>query len=313
MSLTLSNTNYNGEVLENLYLVTGVGNEVVEKGAAKLIPDVSTKKALPRLSQTADPIGDYAAGAPSAVTATTTYAERELVVESMTVYETFLPTTFHDIWQKWKSAGDFTNLELNAELLNAILNIYKNGIGTQMSKLFWQGDKTLGAGNALNKFNGIVTRAKLDANVIKPTPAGNITDTSFVDILAACWAAIPDKFIDDPDFVLHVNTTDFKTMQAGNTKLKEAFVGVFGMSMETMYQEKRIKHFQGMPRHHIIGAKVTNGEDSNLNLGVWVDPDSESVVVDKVANNSRLWFLRLDFKADANYRVSEELLLYTPS
>ena len=313
MSLTLSNTNYNGEVLENLYLVTGVGNEVVEKGAAKVIPDVSTKKALPRLSQTADPIGDYAAGAPSAVTATTTYAERELVVEPMTVYETFLPTTFHDIWQKWKSAGDFTNLELNAELLNAILNIYKNGIGTQMSKLFWQGDKTLGAGNALNKFNGIVTRAILDANVIKPTPAGNITDSSFVDILAACWAAIPDKFIDDPDFVLHVNTTDFKTMQAGNTKLKEAFVGVFGMSMETMYQEKRIKHFQGMKRHHIIGAKVTNGEDSNLNLGVWVDPDSESVVVDKVANNSRLWFLRLDFKADANYRVSEELLLYTPT
>ena len=313
MSLTLTNTNYNGEVLENLYLVTGVGNEVVEKGAAKVHPDISTKKALPRLSQTADPIGDYQAGVPAAVTATTTYAERELVVEPMTVYETFLPTTFHDVWKKWKSAGDFTNLELNAELLNSILNIYKSGIGTQMSKLFWQGDKRLGAGNALNKFNGIVTRAILDANVIKPTPAGNITDASFVDILAACWAAIPDKYIDDPDFVLHVNTTDFKTMQAGNTKLKEAFVGVFGMSMETMYQEKRIKHFQGMPRHHIVGAKVTNGEDSNLNIGVWVDPDSESVVVDKVANNSRLWFLRLDFKADANYRVSEELLLYTPA
>ena len=313
MSLTLTNTNYNGEVLENLYIVTGVGNEVVEKGAAKLHPDVSTKKALPRLTQTANPIGDYQVGIPSAVTATTTYAERELEVQPMTVYETFLPTTFHDIWAKWKSAGDFTNLELNAELLNAILNIYSNGIGTQMAKLFWQGDKNLGAANALNKFNGIITRAILDDNVIKPTPAGNITDSNFMDILAACWAAIPDQFIDDPDFVLHVNTTDWKTMQAGNTKLKEAFVGVFGMSMETMYQEKRIKHFQGVTRHHIVGAKVTSGADSNLNLGVWVDPDSESVVVDKVANNSRLWFLRLDFKADANYTISEEIVLYTPA
>lgn len=313
MALTLANTNYNGEVLENLYKVTGVGNEVVEKGAAKLHTDIAFKKALPRLSQTADPIGDYQSGVPAGVTATTTYAERELIVAPMTVYEVFLPTTFHPIWKKWQSVGDFTNLELNAELLNAILDVYKVGVGTQMSKLFWQGDNSLGAGNPLNKYDGIVTRAIADANVIKPTPAGNITDQSFVDILAACWAAIPDKFIDDPDYVLHVNTTDWKTMQAGNTALKQAFVGVFGMSMETMYNEKRIKHFQGMPRHHIIGAKTTNGEDSNLNLGVWVDPDAESVVVDKVANNSREWFLRLDFKADANYRVSEELLLYTPA
>ena len=313
MALTLSNTNYNGEVLENLYVVTGVGNEVIEKGAAKLHVDISTKKALSRISQTADPIGDYQADAPAGATATTTYAERELVMQPMTVYETFLPTTFHDIWEKFKSAGDFTNLELNAELMNAILALYKNGIGTQMSKLFWQGDTTLGAGNALNKFNGIVTRAKADVNVIKPTPAGNITDSNFMDILAAVWAAIPDKYIDDPDFVIHINTTDYKTMQAGNTKLKEAFVGVFGMGLETMYQTKKIKHFQGMPRHHIVAAKTTNGEDSNLNLGVWVAAEDESAVIDKVSNNGRNWFLRLDFKADANYRCSEELVLYTPS
>lgn len=313
MALTLANTNYNGEVLANLYIVSGVGNEVITKGAAKLHTDISTKKALPRISQTADPIGDYQAGVPNAVTATTTYAERELIVQPMTVYETFLPTTFHNIWEMFRSVGDFTNLELNAQLLNAILDLYKNGIGTQMAKLFFQGNTTLGAGNALNKFNGIISRAIDDANVIKPTPAGNITDQNFMDILAACWAAIPDKFIDDPDFVLHVNTTDWKTMQAGNTKLKQAFVGVFGMSMEDMYQMKRIKHFQGLTRHHIVGARTTNDENSNLNLGVWVDPEAESVVVDKVANNSREWFLRLDFKADANYRCSEELLLYTPA
>lgn len=312
MALTLSNTNYNGEVLENLYLVTGVGNEVVAKGAARLHTNISTKKSLPRISQTANPIGDYQAGVPGGETATTTYAERTLDPKKMTVYETFLPTTFHDIWEKWKSIGDFTNLELNAELLNAILDLYKNGIGTQIAKLFWQGDTTLAAADPMNKFNGIITRAKADANVIKPTPAGNITDANFMDILAAVWAAIPDKFVDDPDFVIHVNTTDWKTMMAGNTALKQAFVGVFGMSMDDMYQMKKIKHFQGLTRHHIVAARVTNDESSNLNMGVWIDPDQEAVVVDKVANNSRQWFLRLDFKADANYRVSEELVLYTP-
>lgn len=313
MALTLSNTNYNGEALEVLYEVMGVGNEVVEKGAARLLTDISTKKALPKISQTENPIGDYVEDSPTTDTATTTYAERELVMEKMTIYEEFVPTDFHDIWKVWKSVGDFTNLELNQKLLTAILNLYKNGIGTQMAKLFWQGDKTLGAGNALNKFNGIITRAIADANVIKPTPSGNITEANFMDILSLVWNATPDKFIDDADFVFHCNTTDFKTMQTGNTALKQAFVGVFGMSLDNMYQQKKIKHFQGMPRHHILGAKATNDDMSNLFSGAWIDIDNETAIVDKVANNSRKWFLRIDAKADANYRVAEEMVLYEPA
>ena len=313
MALTLGNSNYNGEVLENLFLVLGIGNEVMAKGAAQLHVDIAKKKSLPVLSQTADPFGDYQVDAPAGETVTTTYAERELNPLPMTMYETFLPKTFTGIWKTWQSTGDFTNLELNSQLVNAIIELYKNGIGTQMSKLFWQGDTTLGAGNALNKFNGIVTRAKLDGSVIKPTPAGNITAANFMDILAAVWAAIPDKFIDDPDFVLHVNTTDWKTMQAGNTTLKQAFVGVFGMEMETMYNTNKIKHFQGMPRHHIVGARTTMGDDSNLNLGVWVEAESEAFVIDKIAANGRNWFFRLDATADANYRIASELVLYTPA
>jgi len=312
MALTLANTNYNGEVLDNLYAVLGVGNEVAAKGAVKVYTNVAKKLSLPRISQTSDPIGDYQADVPAGQTATTTYAERTLDPQPGTVYEEFIPRAFLPIWDKFKSAGDFTNLELNSELMNALLDLHKNGIGTQMAKLFWQGDTTLAAGNAMNKFNGIVTRAKADANVIKPTPAGNITAANFPDILAAVWAAIPDKYIDDPDFVLHVNTTDYKTMMAGNVALKEAFVGVFGQSLETMYQTNKIKHFQGMPRHHIVGAKVTNGDDSNLCMGVWVDPEGETPKVAPVSNNGRNWFIRIDLMADANYRCAEELVLYTP-
>ena len=142
----------------------------------------------------------------------------------------------------------------------------------------------------------LIKLMQADSNVTDVSNIGAISGSNINTVLSNVWAAIPDKFIDDPDFVIHINTTDYKTMQAGNTKLKEAFVGVFGMSLDSMYQEKRIKHFQGLTRHHIVAGKATNGEDSNLNIGVWVDPDSESVVVDKVANNSRLWFLRLDFK-----------------
>lgn len=312
MALTLSNSNYNGEVLKSLYLVTGVGNEVMQKGAAKLYTGIAKKLSLPKLSQTSDPIEAYTTGVPTGV-ATTSYVERSLDPNKMTVYETFIPSVFLDgIWKEFQSQGDLSNIELNSELLKSILDLYKDNIGIQMSKLFFQGKKTGGV-TALSFLNGIITRAAADGSVVKPTPAGEITAESFADILAATWNAIPNKYLDDPDFALHMNTTDWKIMQNGNTKLKESFVGVFGMGLDDMYNLKRIKHFQGMPRHHILGARVTNDETSNLNLGVWVDPSEEAVVVDRVAANSKTWFLRVDFQADANYRCSEDLVLYEPS
>lgn len=308
MALTLSNSNYNGEVLEKLYTVTGVGNEVVQKGIATLLTGIAERQALPKLSQTDLPIGVYVPGAPTSDTATTTYSERELVMNKMTVYEEFIPSTFHDLWPKWQSVGDFTNIQLNSELLNGVLELYANGIGRQMSKLFWQGNIIGATGDANKLFNGIITRANLDGSVIKPTTQGVITDTNFMDILAAVWGAIPDKYFDDPDYTICVNTTNWKTMLAGNAKLREQFTGVFGQSLETMYQTKKIQHFAGIPSDYIVA-----GKSDNLFLGTWVAPDAESVVIDKVSPSSHTWFLRLDFKADANYSNASDLVLYEPA
>lgn len=313
MALTLSNSNYDGEVLENLYTVLSVGNEIGRKGAATPLTRVSKKKSLPKLSRTSRPIGTYTAGAPSSDTVTTTYSERSLEPKDMMVYEEFIPSQFDDVWQAFQSVGDFTNLELNTRLMMAILELYEDGIGEHMSELFFNGDTGSGTPE-LAYFDGIVTRAIADANVINPTPAGNITGSNFFDILAATWQAIPDKFIDDPDYTLMLNTTDYKLMMAANTELKRDFVGVFGQSLETMYQTNKIKHFTGMPQNYILGAKVAASEArSNLFLSTWVPPEDENVRVDRVSNASDTWFLRINLKADANYREASEIVLYEPA
>ena len=313
MAWTLSNTNYNGEVFEKIYTITSIGDEVFEKGVANVHTDVSSKLALPRLSQTENPWGDFQQTVPSGETVTTTYAEREIAPKPMTLYELLNPLTFHKIWKKWASVGDFTNLEIASGFMQEILDMYQKSSGTQLAKLFWQGDTSLAANDPMNKFDGIITRALADVNVINVTPAGNITSANFYDILAAFWTAIPDKFLDDPDFIIHVNTTDWKNMVLANTNLKKDFVGVFGMGLEDMYHLKKIKHFQGMPRHHIFGAHATTGDDSNLHKAVWVEDTDETVIIDKVANNSRQYFIRLDCLMDVNYSAGEDCVLYKPA
>lgn len=311
--MNVGNSEFNGTFLEFLYLVFDIGNQAVEKGIVRVLTGIAKKKALPKLSQTADPLGDYTTGVPAAETVTTTYAEESLEPQAMTLYEEFLPEDMLDVWEKWQPVGDFTNLRQNPEFLADVIELYNNGAGTQLSKLFFQGDDSLGAGNPLNKFDGVITRAKADPNVIDVTPAGAITKANVIARVEEVWAACPDKFFDDQDWTIDMNTTDFKLLQQANNDAKKTTVGVLSQAVQDLFLNKRIIHFSGMPKDHILGAKgMANSDQSNLYMGYHVELEDENPRINFKENAGRLMFVRLDLKADANYRVGEEIVLYAP-
>ena len=49
MAINIKNSNYNGEVLEQLLTVATTNNEIVSKGLIHVIPNVSKKMSIPRL------------------------------------------------------------------------------------------------------------------------------------------------------------------------------------------------------------------------------------------------------------------------
>jgi len=310
----VGNSNYNGDFLEFLYSVMTVGNQVIEKGATRVLTGIAKKRALPKISQTADPFGDYTTSKPSSETVTTTYAERELDPQEMTLYEEWLPEDWLDVWDKWQAVGDFTNLRMNPEFMADVMELYMNNGGTQLSKLFFQGDTTLAAGNALNKFNGIITRAIADAGVVNPAAIGNITKANVVDVVESVWNAIDDKYLDDPDYLIYMNTTDYKLLQQFNNDAKKTTVGVLSQDIQDLFLNKRIVHFSGMPKNYVLGAKgLADSDVSNLFFGFWVEFTNENPKIDYVENAGREIFVRFDVKADANYREATELVLYEPA
>lgn len=312
--MNVGNSNYNGDFLSFLYLVLTVGNQVIDKGITRVLTGIADKRALPKLSQTEDPFGDYTSGVPSSETVTTTYAEAELDPQKMTLYEEFLPEDFQEVWDKWQPDGDFTNLMHNRDFMADVIELYMNNGGAQLSKLFWQGDSSLGAGNALNKFDGIITQAVADPNTIKVTPAGAITKANVVDRVEEVWNAIPDKFMEDPDFMIYMNTTDFKLLQNFNNDAKKTTVGVLNENVERLFLEKRIEHFNGLPKDYIVAAKgMSDNDNSNLFYGFYVELTGENPRINYKDNAGRLMFIRLDLKADATYREGTELVIYRPT
>jgi len=311
MAVTITNTNYNGDVVADIYLIFGTGFEVIEKGSARVETGVKTKRALPSMQLADNPVGAYER-TPTGETADTDYEERELVMVKSMLYELINIDDWHEIWDQFASVGStFTNLALNPEIARAVFLLYRNKVGKQFSELFWQGDIS-GSGDLIN---GIITRAAADADVIDVTNVGVITSANVVDILEDVYQAIPDQFIDDPDYAINMSTTDWKKLQSANTQAKKSTTGVLSTNVENLYLNHRIKHFNGIPENTIVGAKGTTGTDSNLVFGFFATPDAELAAprIMPLQNNSDQWFVRVNFKLDANYREGSEIVLYQGS
>ena len=161
MALTVSGSNYNGDVLDIIYLVFDTDNEVAEKGLAVIETGVRKKKSLPKMATTENPFAEYTADAPSSDTVTTTYSERALEPQPMVMFESFLPEDWDDVWKEYQPDGDFTNAMLNPEVLNAMLALQLNSAGRQVAKLFYQGDTSLATSSPLHFFDGLVGQVKL--------------------------------------------------------------------------------------------------------------------------------------------------------
>ena len=311
--VTVSNSYYNGDVLDVIYQVFDTANEVAALGLAHVMTGIKKQRALPKIYSTDDPFDDYSADAPVSDSITTTYAERFVEPKPMMMYETFLPEDWNDVWEELQPDGDFTNATQNPQVIAAMLAQYQNKMGSQVARLFYQGDTSLAAGQALNKFDGIITRAKADVNVPKTTPAGAITSANVISIVKDFWQNIPDKFINDPRYIIQMNMTDYRLLKEANLALKESYTGVLDVVDLTAYLGTKIIGVVAMQKDHILGSIVsTNKAEANLFLGMEETETMEKPRIEKKSNGSKYYFVRIDVKADANYSHGPDLLLYEP-
>jgi len=310
MPLTLSNSNYGGEVADKIFLNLGLGNEIAEKVIAEMVTDVAGDYSMPNMEGTEKPFGVYTEEVPTTDTETITYGERKLSMAKSTIWLTFNPDNFHGtIWKKWQSVGDFTNLQMNTQFVSALLEVLMQKAGNHYSALCFQADTSLAPGTRMHYFDGWVTRAIADANVIKPDPLGDINSNNFASILAAFWQAIPNHLLFDDDFTAKVSLADWKIMQIANTELTKNFAGILGADLkDAKYLTQKMIPFEGMKQNYILGAK-----SDNLHAGFWMPLESESMIIDKLAPHSKKWGMRLDVKIDANYALPKEVVLYEPA
>lgn len=311
MDIANAGSSYNGTVVADLYKVLITGNDVLAQGTARVEQNIRTTRSLPRISSTINPIGAYEV-TPSGVTTTTTYEERTLAVNKAMIYDEFDPNSddWADIWDQWAATGQsYTNIVMNPNIMNAVFMLYQNKAGNQMAREFWSGTTA----GAVDRIDGIITLALLDASVVDVTNIGVITPANVIQVFTDVWTAVPDQFFNDPNYNIHCKTSVYKMLQLANQTAAATTSGYLNNAIQNLFLEQKIKHYADFPANSVLAGKGTTGTDSNFVWGFYATPDKEMSAprIDRVSNNSELWFTRINYKYGVQYREGSEIILYT--
>lgn len=309
-------TNFNGSVVDSIYKDVAEGNEVIQKGIARLETREPKVIELGALRQTDNPLGDYVASPGTGnVTGSFEYSKRSLTLVKKMLYQEFNPQDYLSFWEKWRSQGPVTELRMNPEFMSDVLILLGSKIGAQLSYNFFDGDTAQLTSTGRNLFDGFVKKAIADTDVIDAVTNGALTTSTILVALQNVIDAIPDKDYANEDYKILVSTKTWRIIQRANSNAKASNDGFLNDTVKDMIEQKRIIPFVKMKDDYMLATRVGLTEESNLVFGFYFDEKEEfaSLNVDKVSNASDLWFLKMNIKLGMDYVYPENVVLYSPA
>lgn len=332
--------NYSGEALDYILQLTAKSNETYKNGLIHVETDVPYKLYLP-VSEMGDVIQDNVATPTSKMGEVGEdgfneykITERLIEPQDFMVYKEFDPATTRSYWKGLNSKGNLLFEQLSdkvqADFVSKVLERKNVYIGEAIWKSVKGGDSAskaetveglskLGTGS-LKYFDGAIerlVRSQSDKGVDKAILAG----TAKIDTPDAAFKAFDAVFNKLPDhmrgmyseleFVCSHTTfllydrylTDKVYKNANDTELNVA-----------KFKAIKVTPITGIPEHTIVLSKFGKDISSNLWMGInWAAPkDEDAFVINRLAPNSRMYFIQMRMMMDVNWVRLNEIVFYTP-
>ncbi|MDR0872177.1 MAG: hypothetical protein LBN27_01750 [Prevotellaceae bacterium] len=300
MAIVVQNTNYSGEVLEQLLTLAATGNELVEKGLIHVIPGVSKKIGIPRLKtgtmlqkrkenpQLTDSKGNF------------NYSEKSLEPKDFMAFTVFNPRSFEQIWRPFQPKGNLVFAELPTEVQNALLDALSKQVKFELGNHYINGEYAEGTDDT-KLFDGILTKMAAATDLIIASTA----ETTMIKKLAVLKAAIPTAIRNNPNLRILMSVKDFDaydneltardSKNADDTKVNDKF-----------YKSIKIETLAAFPDGLLVATLCSPDTDGNLFAAVNLQDDENVIQIDKWANASELYFFKMLMKADTNIAFGEE-------
>lgn len=336
-------SNYTGEVLEDLITLVAQENETYKEGLIHIKSGIQKKYTLPGV-QIGKIIQDHKA-TPTSSQGEYIFAERYLEPNDYMIYVEFNPRDFEKYYKQFQPKGNlvFRTLDpkIQATMVRLLMEreqeyinqaIWCSAIPTEAAKIS-SSDGKVAAGKTeigsetdagpMKYFNGVIARALINSAAaadtedaksgkIKIAGTGTFADGAAVEKeLYAMWAATPPKIRKKAGLAILM---DYKSWDAYNLYLSAKTMKYSDNRQENehRFQGKRIIPMVALPDDTIFMGVFTTGRESNLWMGVDYANDEDVLQIDKLQNNSELYFMKVLLKMDVNIVRPSEITAHIP-
>ncbi|MBS5110419.1 MAG: BACON domain-containing protein [Phocaeicola vulgatus] len=278
MAIIVRNTNYSGEVLEQLLTLAATSNEIVEKGLIMVIPGVEKKISLPRLKTgkmlqkrkenpgVEDSKGNF------------NYDEKSLDPVDFMAFTVFNPRTFENIWRKWQPKGNLVFSELPPEAQNALLAELAKRVQFELGDHYVNGEY------------------------------GDDAESTMLGRLKAMRAKIPVAIRNNPDLRILMSVNDFDKYDDELTQRESKNTSETDVNARR-YKGITIETLAAWPDDLIVCTLCSPDAGGNLFAAVNLQDDEDVIQIDKISNASELYFFKMLMKADTNIAFGEEVVV----
>ena len=335
-------TNYTGEVLEDLLTYTAQENETYKEGLIHIKSGIQKKYALPSV-QLGEIIQDHVATPDNTKSkGQYVFAERYLEPNDFMIYFEFNPRDFEQYYKPFQPNGNLVFRELDPKVQATMIRLLMESKAEYINHAIWCAAKSttkaqLSAGNGktleigaddaagpMKYFDGALARLLAnaaagadteDAKCGKCTIAGTGAFASGAAVeaeLFAMWKALPPKVRKKQGLVILM---DYNTWDMYNSYLSDKTFKYSDNRQENqhLFQGKRIIPMVALPEDTIVMGVFTTGYDSNLWMGVDYANDENVLQVEKLQANSELYFFKMLLKMDINVVRPKEIIAHIPA
>lgn len=343
LNFNAGESNYTGEVLEDLLTLTAQDNETYKEGLIHIKSGIQKKYTLPgvrlgKIIQDHKPTPDNSKGEYD-------FAERYLEPEDFMIYIEFNPRDFEKYYTPFQPKGNLVFRELDPKVQSTMIRLLMERRAEYINHAIWcsatstekakisSADGKVTAGNTeigsedaagpMKYFNGAIARMLMNAAAAATTEdaksgqinvagTGTFADGEAVEKeLYAMWKATEPKVRKKAGMVILM---DYKSWDAYDQYLSSKTVKYSDNRDENdhRFHGKRIIPMVALPDDTIIMGCFTTGIDSNLWMGVDYANDEEVLQVDKLQNNSELYFFKMLIKMDVNIVRPSEITAHIP-
>lgn len=299
MAITILNTEYSGEVLEQILTKAALNNEMVNEGLIHVEPGIQKSWALPMLTATRLLQKRVEMPTSANVKGDVNYEEKTLNPVDFMAYTEFNPRTFESIWRPFQPKGNLVFRELNPETQLKLVQALVDKVSEELGENYINGRFS-----ATGLMNGIVSRM-LACEGVHFVQGGQ---TTYAAKLKAVFSAIPKTIRKKPSlkFIMNMDDADAYDYELKENVYKNADLT---QAQSLAYNGIPIVSLANWPKGLIVCTLASTGYDGQFYAAVDYNNDEEIFQIDKVSNAGEKYFFKMLMKADTNVAFGDYIVV----